>query len=402
VTNPDLTVDDVLAARTRIGSSIVRTPTLPSRTLSQITGADVWVKFEQLQFTASFKERGALNCLLSLDDDARRGGVVAASAGNHAQGVAFHAARLGIPATIVMPKGTPATKVQRTLHHGATVVLEGASFEEASAHARLLTERDGLEPIHPFDDPRVIAGQGTIGLEIGEDVPDLECVVVPVGGGGLISGIATAVKAGWPRVQVIGVQVEGYSWAARRAPVTTATSGPTVAEGIAVRRGGELTSRLVDALVDEVLVVSEESIETAVGLFLEIEKVVAEGAGATALAGLLQHRETFAGRRCALVLTGGNLDLRLLSTIALRVLERTGRVGRVAVTLDDRPGALARLTAVLAETGANVVQLDHVRHRAGLLAKQTRVEVEFETSAADGLLGALGALRNAGFSVEML
>lgn len=396
-----VTIDDIIAAHARIADSIVHTPTLPSRTLSDITSSDIYVKFEQLQFTASFKERGALNCLLSLDDDARRRGVVAASAGNHAQGVAYHGARLGIPVTIVMPRATPATKVQRTRDYGATVVLEGATFEESSAHARMLSTRDGLEPVHPFDDRRVIAGQGTIGLEVGVDVPDLHCIVVPVGGGGLISGIAVAVKARWPHVRVIGVQAAGYSWAARVAP-TRVSMGPTVAEGIAVRAGGELTSRIIAAHVDDVVSVSEDALEHAVGLFLEIEKVVAEGAGAAALAGVLEHPDLFRHRRTAVVLTGGNLDLRLLSNIALRVLERSGRVGRIALTLDDQSTALAAMTAALVNSGANVVQLTQARHHAGLLAKQTRVVVEFETSGVDGYRAALDALTAEGFVVDQL
>lgn len=389
-------VDDVRRAADRLRGQVQRTPTVQSRTLSAITGVDLWVKFEQQQYTASFKERGALNRLLCIDDDARARGVIAVSAGNHAQGVAYHAARLGIPATIVMPVTTPNTKVQRTEVLGARVVLHGLSFEEAAAHAAVIAAAEGLEPIHPFDDPLVMAGQGTIGLEVLADVEGLETIVVPIGGGGLISGIATAVKAIAPHVEVVGVQAAAYPWATTTDDVP-APANPSIAEGIAVKRGGVLTRAVIDDLVDDIVLVGEHTIEDAIGLYLEIEKVVAEGAGAASLAAVLEHPERFRGRRTAVLLCGGNIDLRLLADVARRVLERTGRVSHITIPIDDRPGELARALQVVATTGANVLEISHQRHRDQRSAKTAIVEIEVETSGVVALHRTVEALRSAGF-----
>jgi threonine dehydratase len=400
---PPVTVDDVEAAARVLAGEVVRTPTAPSTTLGAITGAEVWVKFEQLQFTASFKERGARNRLEHLTPDERRRGVVAASAGNHAQGVAHHARRLGIPATIVMPAATPTTKVSRTRVLGAEVVLDGGSFEAAYARALGLAQERGLVLVHPFDDPLVIAGQGTVGLELLEDLPDVEVVVVPIGGGGLISGVATAVKARAPHVEVVGVQVAGYDWAAqRRGAAPRPGDGPSVAEGIAVTEPGRITGPMVDALVDDVVVVSDDAIEHAVCLYLEIEKVVAEGAGAAGLAALVERPDRFAGRRCGLVLCGGNIDLRLLATMAMRSLASSGRLTRLVVPVDDRPGALARVVGAIAAAGGNVVDLQHVRHRPGLSSRRAELEVEVETGDGEELRGVLAQLHAAGFEVTVL
>lgn len=393
-----MTGADVRAAAARVAGAVVRTPTARSLTLGAITGADVWVKFEQLQFTASFKERGALNRLLQLTEPERRRGVLAVSAGNHAQGLAHHARRLGVAATIVMPAGTPLTKVSRTRVLGAEVILHGDDFEAASVHALELAAERGLVVVPPFDDPAVIAGQGTVGLELLEDVPDLECLIVPVGGGGLIAGVAAIAAEHLPAVEVIGVQVDGFDWAAVRRghPVTTGR-GPTVAEGIAVRRAGQLTGPLLDALVDDVVTVTDDAIEEAVAMYLEIEKVVAEGAGAAALAALLQYPERFRDRRCGLVLSGGNIDLRLLAAISLRSLARSGRSARVVVPVDDRPGVLARVVGAIAGAGGNVVEVDHLRHRPDLPSRRTELEVEFETAGQAELDAVLDALVAAGF-----
>jgi threonine dehydratase len=397
-----VTIAEVRAAEEVVAGAVMRTPLAPSQTLSAITGAEVFVKFENLQFTASFKERGARNRLHHLTAGERTRGVVAASAGNHAQGVAHHANLLGIPATIVMPQATPANKVHRTRVLGAEVVLDGDSFEAAAARAEELVRDQGLTLVHPFADPLVIAGQGTVGLEILADQPDLEIVVVPIGGGGLFSGVATAVKALRPDVRVIGVQSELFPWAAdarsagavvRRNPGRPIP--PTVAEGIAVKSPHPLTAAFIDALVDDVVVVSEDAIEEAVCLFLDVEKVVAEGAGAAPLAALLAQPATFAGRRCALVLTGGNVDLRLLATMAMRSMTRSGRLVRLRVVVNDLPGTLATVVGVIAARGGNIVDLSHLRHQPWLPSRRAEldVEIEFSDSAdATGLVDDLVAL----------
>jgi threonine dehydratase len=397
------TLDDVRAAADRLDGAISRTPCTPSSTLSAITGVDVSVKFENLQFTASFKERGARNRLELLDAAERRAGVVAASAGNHAQGVARHAALLGIPATIVMPAQTPNTKVSRTKVLGAHVELVGERFEDAAAHARRLADTTGATIVHPFDDPVVMAGQGTVALEMLADRPEIDTLVVPIGGGGLASGMAVAAKGLRPDIRVVGVQVAGYAWAARRsADRATVASAPTVAEGIAVKVPGLVSAPIIEELVDDVVVVSEEAVERAVGLYLEIEKVVAEGAGAASLAAVLEHPGLFAGQRCGLVLSGGNVDLRLLATMALRSLATTERLAVLRILVDDRPGALAGVVRSIADSGGNIVEVRHVRHRAGLPSRRAELEVEVETAGADERRTLVDALQRAGLEVQVL
>jgi len=376
----DVSLQDIRAAAARIAGAIARTPFDHSRTLSRLTGADVWLKFENLQFTASFKERGALNKLLSLDAAQRGRGVIAMSAGNHAQGVSFHAARLGVRAVIVMPRGTPNSKVRGTQVHGAEVVIEGDTLADASLHAHRLAERDGLTFIHPYDDPLVVAGQGTVALEMLEQQPALDVLVVPVGGGGLIGGMAVAAKALRPQIEVIGV--ESTLWCAmhqRLAGIAVAVGGDTIAEGLAVRDVGELPLRLVRALVDEVLLVDEETIERAIVQFVEIEKTVAEGAGAAGLAALLQHPARFAGRRVGIPICGGNIDARLLADVLMRGLVRDGRMVRVQVTMPDISGALAKVAAMIGDAGGNIVEVQHQRVFGTTSAKSPDVEFVIET-----------------------
>ncbi|MFZ9396840.1 MAG: threonine ammonia-lyase, partial [Erythrobacter sp.] len=322
-----LTLEDVRAAAARIEGAVVRTPMMRSLTLSQIAGCEIWLKFENLQFTAAYKERGALNALLHLSEEQRRRGVIAASAGNHSQGLSYHGTRLGVPVTIVMPRTTPTVKVMQTESVGGNVVLEGETFDDAYAHARQLEKERGLTFVHPFDDPLVAAGQGTVGLEMLEAVPDLDCLVVPIGGGGLISGIATVADALNPAIEVIGVQAELFpSMYARIRGKDMACGGDTLAEGIAVKAPGEFTSRIIAGLVDDILLVNEKALESAVSLLLQIEKTVVEGAGAAGLAAVLDNPTRFAGKRVGLVLCGGNIDTRLLANVLLRDLARQGRL----------------------------------------------------------------------------
>ncbi len=359
-----VTLADVEAASETIRGAVRQTPTSPSETLSVITGAHVWLKFENLQFTGAFKERGARNFLALLSPAERAGGVVAASAGNHAQGVAHHARLLDIAATIVMPADTPFTKVSNTAHHGAQVVLEGADYAGALAGARRVARENGATLVPAFDDPRIIAGQGTIGLELFEQTgaDTLDAIVVPVGGGGLISGIAIAAKALRPDVRVIGVQVEGYAGmlhALGQAP--GATGGPTIAEGIAVAEPGELTRGIVSDLVDDIVVVSEQRIEEAIALGAEIEKTILEGAGAAGLAALLEYPDTFRDQHVGIVLSGGNIDARLLASVLLRALARSGRLVRLRIEVPDRPGVLASVAQIVGGLRANIVDVAQER-----------------------------------------
>ena len=351
-----------------------------SRTLSRLTGAEVFLKFENLQFTASFKERGALNKLLSLSEAERRRGVIAMSAGNHAQAVAYHSARLGIPATIVMPKGSPNTKIKNTQVHGATVLLEGDNLFEAGKHARALAARDNLVFVHPYEDPLIIAGQGTVGLEMLAAVPQLDMVVVPVGGGGLISGIATAAKALKPSMRILGVESRNYpSMHQRLAGVPVECGGDTIAEGIAVKDVGASAFAIIRELVEEVLIVEEETIERAVVALIEIEKTVAEGAGAAGLAALLQHRARFAGKRVGILVSGGNIDSRVLASVLMRGLVRDGRLVRLRVTMPDVSGSLAKVAAVIAEAGGNIVEIQHQRIFGTSSVRSPEVEFLVET-----------------------
>ncbi|MGA7759955.1 MAG: threonine ammonia-lyase [Ilumatobacteraceae bacterium] len=375
----DVTVDDVVAAGSRIGHAVARTPTSPSRTLSEITGADVLVKFENLQFTASYKERGALNRLLLLGADVR--GVVTASAGNFAQGVSHHATRLGIPAVIVMPATTPAVKVSRTTVLGAEVLLRGETFDESSEIARRVAAERDLELLSPFDDADVIAGQGTVALEMLADVDDLDVLIVPVGGGGLLAGMAVAARVLAPSIELVGVQ--GVRYPAVHNAMHGAdlpTGGATIADGIAVAEPGARPLRIIRELVDRVEVVDETLIEQAVGLYLEIEKSVAEGAGAIALAEVLARPDRYRGRRVGLVLSGGNIDLRQLASTTLRSLVRTGRLTRLWVELDDRPGCLGRITTDIGELGGNIIEVVHRRLDPTVHARSSEVELTVETS----------------------
>src|SRR4051812_28862791 len=391
-----LTLADVEAAAAAITGAVVRTPSAVSQTLSDVLGCTIVVKFENLQFVASFKERGARNKLLSLTADERAGGVVAVSAGNHAQAVARHARLLGIDATIVMPQTTPYVKVGRTKALGARVELYGDSVAEAMTYGQKLVEREGRTFVHPFDDAHVIAGQGTVALELFADHPDLDAVVVPVGGGGLLSGMSVVARAIAPGVELFGAQAEAYPSMARAlaGDDTPVPGGPTMADGIAVAHAGALTSALLADAGVEVLTVSERSIEEGVNLFLEIEKVVAEGAGATGLAAIVEHPQRFAGKRVGVVLSGGNIDPRLLSSVILRGLVHSGRLSRLRVWLDDRPGALSLLTAVVGDAGGNIVEVQHQRLFAAGPIRTTEVELAVETmdrAHGDTLVQALEA-----------
>jgi len=378
--DPVVSLNDVRDAAKRIAGAVERTPCVHSRTLSQLTGADVFLKFENLQFTASFKERGALNRLLLLPEAERGRGVIAMSAGNHAQGVAYHAARLGIRSVIVMPKGTPNTKVKNTQVHGAEVVLEGDSLAEAAERAQARAASEGLTFIHPYDDPAIIAGQGTIALEMLEDVPDLEMLVVPIGGGGLISGMATAARGMRSDIRVFGVESKSYRAMYQRLhgqPVEV--GGDTIAEGLAVRDVGRLTLEIVRRLVEDVLIVEEATIERAVVALIEIEKTVAEGAGAAGLAALLEHPTAFRGRRVGIPLCGGNIDTRVLAAVLMRGLVRDGRLVRLRVTMPDVSGSLAKVATMIGEAGGNIVEVQHQRLFGTTSVKSPEVEFLIET-----------------------
>ncbi len=398
-----VSLDDVLAARERIAESIVHTPTLLSRTLSELTGATVYLKFENLQFTAAYKERGALNTLLQLDDEARAKGVIAASAGNHAQGLAYHAHRLGIPATIVMPKNTPIVKVTQTEGHGANVILEGETFDAAHTHARTLEAEEGYTFVHPFDDARIIAGQGTVALEMLEQVPEIEMLVVPLGGGGLVSGMATVAKAQDRPIEVIGVEAELYPSMYNRLHHTDMPcAGDTLAEGIAVKEPGKLTGKIVEALVDDILLVGERKLEEAVSLLLQIEKTVVEGAGAAGLAALLSEPERFRGKVVGTVLCGGNIDTRLLANVLLRDLARSGRLARLRIRLQDRPGALYHVARIFHEQGVNIIEVYHQRVFTSLPAKGLITDIECETRDRNHLDRLITALRRGQYEVSLV
>ncbi|MEO6652597.1 MAG: threonine ammonia-lyase [Ilumatobacteraceae bacterium] len=394
-----VTIDDVRAAADRIAGHVVRTPTARSSTLSEITGADVVVKFENLQFTASYKERGALNRLLQLDDGVT--GVVAASAGNFAQGVAHHGARLQIPTVIVMPGTTPSIKVSRTTHLGAEVVRHGDTFDDARAHAATVATERGYVLLSPFDDPAVIAGQGTVALELLEDVHDLGAIVTPVGGGGLQAGIAVAVRAIAPQIELVGVQSERFPAVHNLMhDDDLPTGGSTIAEGIAVAQPGLHTVALIRELVDRVEVVPESLVEEAIGLYLEIEKTVAEGAGATPLAELLARPDRYRGRTVGLILSGGNIDLRQLASVTLRGLVRSGRLSTFWVELDDQPGSLGSITTAVGELGGNIVEVIHRRLDVTMHARSSEVELTVETSDRAHAVAVLAGLAERGFSVR--
>jgi threonine dehydratase len=394
-------IEDIEAAARILEGQVVRTPCLRSERLSELLGCDVTLKFETFQHSSSFKDRGAYVKLASLSEEERGRGVIAMSAGNHAQGVAYHATRLGIPATIVMPKLTPFVKVEKTTQFGAKVVLEGESIDEAAAFAHKLAAERDLTFIHPYDDPLIIAGQGTVGLEMLADAPDLEVLVVPIGGGGLISGVATAAKARKPDVEIVGVQVSACpAMYRKRAGLPEAPLRPTIAEGIAVKTPGELTLPIVRALVGDILLVDEDAIEDAVLTLLEVEKSVIEGAGAAGLAALMTYRERFIGRRVGLVLCGGNIDLRLLSVVILRGLVHSRRVISIQVGMPDSPGNLAQAAALIGQAGGNILEVAHQRAFSPLSIKSTDVNFIIETQNAAHAAEVVTALRAAGFDVR--
>ena len=392
---------EIEAAAARLVGQVLQTPCLESRTLSQITGAQVYLKFENLQYTASFKERGAYNKLAQLSPEERARGVIAMSAGNHAQGVAYHAQRLGLRAVIVMPRFTPGVKVERTRGFGAEVVLHGDTLEEARAHARALAAEQGLTFVHPYDDDAIIAGQGTVGLEMLRAQPELDVLAVAVGGGGLIGGVAAAAKAIKPDIEVIGVQTRRFP-----AMINAITGshwpqgGNTIAEGIAVGAPGERTVALAQRYVDDWLLVDEEDIEQAIVLLLEIEKTLVEGAGAAGLAAVLRHPARFAGRKVGLVLCGGNIDPLLLASIIERGMVRAGRLVRLVVSTRDLPGQLARIAAVVAEAGANIDQVHHQRAFTLLAAQNVEIELVLQTRGPAHVEQVMQALRGAGFEVQ--
>ena len=397
-----VSIDDVRAAAERLKGAIEHTPCLPSRTLSRLTGAEVFLKFENLQFTASFKERGALNKLLSLSAEERRRGVIAMSAGNHAQAVAYHAARLGIPALIVMPRGSPNTKIRNTQIHGATVVLEGDNLFEAGKHARALAARDNRVFVHPYEDRLIIAGQGTVALEMLEAVPTLDVLLVPVGGGGLISGISVAARSLKPAIRIYGVESRNYpSMHQRLNNLPVECGGDTIAEGIAVKDVGDMALAIIRELVEEVLVVKEETIERAVAALIEIEKTVAEGAGAAALGALLEDPQRFAGKRVGLPISGGNIDSRVLASVLMRGLVRDARLVRLRVVMPDVSGSLAKVAALIAEGGGNIVEVQHQRVFGAASVKSPEVEFLIETRDRAHTEALVALLEKNGVSVSV-
>jgi threonine dehydratase len=396
------TIEDVRAAARAIQGAVERTPTRHSDTLSRITGAEIFLKFENLQYTASFKERGALNKLLSLTDAERARGIVAMSAGNHAQGVAYHAGRLNIPATIVMPEGTPFTKVKHTKDFGARVVLEGVTLSDANARARAIEAQEKLTFVHPYDDPVVIAGQGTVALEMLADAEEpLEVLVVPIGGGGLISGISIAAKAINPNLQIYGVQTRAYpSMYDLIKDENLPSAGQTIAEGIAVKEPGQLTRAIVREMVQDILLVDEVQIEQALAALLEIEKTVVEGAAAAAYAAVMENKPLFHGKRVGIVLTGGNIDMRLLSNVILRELSREGRIMSIEVMIEDRPGLLARVATLVGDAGGNILEVSHNRMMIDTPVKSTYLGMVVEARDAAHAEEIRHALTSNGFPLR--
>jgi threonine dehydratase len=393
-----LSFDDIKAAAERLAGHVERTPCRPSRTLSRITGAEVWVKFENLQFTASYKERGALNRLLSLTEEERRRGVIAASAGNHAQGLAYHGERLGVPVTIVMPRATPHVKVQQTREFGAEVVIDGEGYDAAYERALELRDERGLVFVHPFDDPAVMAGQGTVALEMLEAAPGLEVLPVPIGGGGLISGVATAAKTLKPDIRVIGVEPAMYpSFTARMRGLNAPCGGQTIAEGIAVKSVGALTYAVARPLIEEVLLLEEPFFERAIALYCNVEKTVAEGAGAASLAALLAYPERFRGKVCGLIVTGGNIDPRLLASVLTRELVRAQRLVSLRIIGDDRPGLLATVSETIGSLGGNILEVAHNRLALDVPAKGAEFDVMIETRDSQHTQEIMDALREKGY-----
>jgi threonine dehydratase len=387
--------EDIQAAADRLKGQIERTPCRYSRTLSDITGAQVWVKFENLQFTAAYKERGALNRLSTLND---RKGVVAASAGNHAQALAYHGARLGVPVTIVMPKATPFVKVEHTRGHGATVILDGDSYDEAEAHALRLEAEQGLTFVSAFNDAGVIAGQGTVALEMLEDVPELDTLIIPIGGGGLIAGCSVAAKSMKPEIRIVGVEAAMYpSFTAKMRGMPAHCGGQTIAEGIAVKAVGELTYAIARPYIEDVLLIEESYFERAVALFCTVEKTVSEGAGAAGLAALLAYPERFRGQKVGLIICGGNIDTRLLASVLTRELIRAQRLTSLRIVGDDRPGLLASISNVIGALGGNIIEVAHNRLALDVPAKGAEFDIMIETRDAQHTAEIVHALRVKGY-----
>jgi threonine dehydratase len=398
-----VTLQEIEAARRRIREHVFLSPCARSEYFSRQLGCEAYLKLENLQMTGSFKERGALNKLLLLSEEERRRGVICASAGNHAQGVSYHAGRLGIPATIVMPEAAPLIKVSSVRSHGARVILHGNNFDEALAEAKRLRDAENLVFVHPFDDRDIIAGQGTIGLELLEQNPFLEVVVVPIGGGGLVSGVACAIKEVNPRVRIIGVEAESVpkmEAALSAGHPVTLEPGRTIADGIAVRRAGDLTYPMVRRYVDEIVTCDDEEISNAILLLLEREKTVAEGAGAIALAAAVNRKAKVQGRKAAMLVCGGNIDVNLISRIIERGLVKDGRLVRLSVTVTDRPGALARLTEIVARHKANVVEIEHNRAFIKSALGDTAVEIVLETRGHEHIGEIVRELEGKGYAVE--
>ena len=398
-----LQLSDIESAARRLEGQVLNTPCVESRTLSQLVGCQVFLKFENLQYTASFKERGACNKLVQLTPDERARGVVAMSAGNHAQGVAYHAQRLGLRAVIVMPRFTPGVKVERTRGFGAEVVLHGDSLEAARAHAYELAEREGLVFVHPYDDEAIVAGQGTVALEMLREQPDLDTLVIAIGGGGLISGMATAAKAMRPGIRVVGVQTDRFPAMYNAIKGTHLPQGSsTIAEGIAVGTPGLIPQAIIRERVDDLLLVDEGDIEQAIVMLLEIEKTLVEGAGAAGLAALIKHPEQFKGQRVGLVLCGGNIDPLLLASIIERGMVRAGRLARIQVNARDVPGVLARIATVVADAGANVDEVHHQRAFTLLAAQNVSIELVLQTRGRTHLAEVIESLRREGFEAAVV
>ena len=399
---PNVTLADVQRAAGVVKGAVIHTDFDASRTLGDMFGCDVWLKFENLQFTAAYKERGALNKLASLSEKERACGVIAMSAGNHAQGVAYHARRLGIPATIVMPSATPTVKVENTRKLGAKVILDGASFEDASAFAMTYGVMHGLTFIHPFDDPHVIAGQGTVALEMLEAVPDLDTLIVPIGGGGLISGVATVAKALNPKIRIIGVEAQLYPSMLNAIKHShLPVGGDTLAEGIAVTTPGRITQPIIEKLVDDIVLVSEADLERAITLLITIEKTVVEGAGAAGLAAMMMDPRRYQGHKVGLILCGGNIDTRLLASVLTRDLAREGRLSRLAIDVPDRPGQLAKIASVIGGASANIVEVYHQRVFTDVPAKGTELHLVVETRDRDHIDAVVEELHKAGYAVTV-
>ncbi len=398
-----VTIDDIRAAAAAIQGEVVRTPVVPAKRLSQELGCEIHLKLENLQFTGSFKDRGALVKLKSLTEAQAKAGVIAMSAGNHAQGVAYHAERLGIPAVIVMPEFAPFSKVERTRSFGARVMLTGDTLDASAVAAREIAEKEGLTFVHPYDDERIVAGQGTIGLELLADLPELDTLVVPIGGGGIISGVAIAAKAIKPEIEIIGVEAELFpSMYQAINEMEPTAGGTTLADGIAVKNPGAITRAIIEELVSEIILVDEAAIETAVMKLCELQKIVAEGAGAAGVAALLSRPDHCKGRKVGVVICGGNIDVRLLSAVLSRGMVRDGRLVRLRVDIVDQPGVLAKLSHFIGQTGGNIIEVFHQRLFYNVPAKQAEIDVIVETRNADHVHEIIQQLKAGGFPTRVL